>query len=1192
MKIISIKSLNINSLKGSTEINFAELTKDSALFAITGPTGSGKSTILDVISCALYGQTARLKNPNDLMSRNCGEAYCEVEFEIRGKSYRSSWTQKRARKKHDGAFQTAKMELVDLEEDKILPLKSREVPKKIEELSGLDFGRFTQSMLLAQGGFDAFLKANEKERSALLEKITGTRIYADISIAIFEKHRAYQQEMDSDQKILESIELLDNSVVQEKQKQLNENIVKKRETDEELKKLTLTLNWLERLLELTRDSKKDEEEFREVSKLKEENKISFEKLALANRALNVFSAFTSHKQLQNSIEVDKTVAINLSNELTMLDKETKSKDKEYSLIKKGFEEDNVEFEMQKQKLKEAREVQTKEKETQVNLTKEKTLLKSKQSDLTLITDTLKSIVKEYDDIQKQVGTKKSYLLANAKDEKLVSVIGVIEQNIVELNKERKSLSDNQSQLEASDSASLTKETNYTLKKEEVNNLSITFKGKELAYTDIIQKSLNDFQIEEGSKKNLEDTQTLMRAMESYTKVVKKKEDEFKEHEKNSELVKSLSETKSISQQYIDEIKKHIETLREKQEKEQLLKKYEEDRTHLIDGEPCLLCGSPEHPYATALNEVQTDKTKEMIVSQVKELEDKEKALKELELRIGVAQTKKETSILEIKKLKLEIETLNSLFTQHSFKPSNDSELELKEREEELTRKLDVVKQNRIKKDELLIQRDSASKQLQVQEKLLNEIKSVLEKLNTEKEQLRLAVKSNEVKIKEYIVSLEVHLGKFELKLDLEKLDTQYEELVHRKELYSEVTETLKKLDIELNRNSISKKESETRVTLVAKEIGTVEVNIKELEINLANFSSKRIEILNVADLDVHEKEMTTKYKMAQEKEQLSKTALNELKIKREERLANKKNLDVKIAEDGKKLDVLRVELEELYKQNDFKDAQELKNAILDKNEKEELTIFCNTIEDRYKQTKTLKTETIKKLQEHEKESLSDKPIEELEVLQALLGQKVDALQESIGSDKKELELNQENSDKHKERIASLEKKKESFKVWVKLNELVGSADGTKFKKFAQGITLDQLINLANQHLNILSSRYTLARNQEKLLELEVVDAYQGNVVRPVSTLSGGESFIVSLALALGLSELASQKIAIDSLFLDEGFGTLDEESLETALNALNLLQSGGKMVGVISHVEALKERIPLQIRVVPRGDGTSFVEIG
>ncbi|EFU69386.1 nuclease sbcCD [Aliarcobacter butzleri JV22] len=157
--------------------------------------------------------------------------------------------------------------------------------------------------------------------------------------------------------------------------------------------------------------------------------------------------------------------------------------------------------------------------------------------------------------------------------------------------------------------------------------------------------------------------------------------------------------------------------------------------------------------------------------------------------------------------------------------------------------------------------------------------------------------------------------------------------------------------------------------------------------------------------------------------------------------------------------------------------------------------------------------------------------------------------------------------------------------------MIGSASGDKFAKFAQGITLDQLIYLANKHLQILSPRYELQRSNDssKLLEIEIIDGFQCDVVRPVSTLSGGESFIVSLSLALGLSALASQKISIDSLFLDEGFGTLDSDSLELALNALNQLQSSGKMVGVISHVEALKERIPLQIRVMPKGDGTSLL---
>lgn len=1191
MKIISIKSLNINSLKGITEINFAELTKDSALFSITGPTGSGKSTILDIISCALYGRTARLNNPNDLMSRNSGEAYCEVEFEIRGKLYRSSWTQKRAHKKYDGTFQTAKMELVDLEEDKILPLKSREVPKKIEELSGLDFGRFTQSMLLAQGSFDAFLKADAKERSALLEKITGTQIYADISIAIFEKHRGFAQEMDSDQKVLESIQLLDQEVVEKMQKQLTQNLLTKKETDEELKKLTVALNWQQRFVELTNDSTRYEEEFKEVIKLKEENKDSFLKLAIANRALNVYSTFSSYNQLQKSVSDDKNTALKLTQELMLLNEEIKNKDKEYLDVKKVFESESIEFELQSKKLKDARETQTQEREAQIGLTKEKSSLASKTDSLKELTNTLSSIVKEYDELQKQVGIQNSYLLANAKDEKLVSVIGIIEQNIREYKKEQQSLLDNQGKLELIVNTVQLQERNYSLKKEEVDKLSSAFKEKELAYVHLEQASQNDFKIEETSKKSLDDIQTIKRALESYTKIVKNKEKEFEEYQKNSDLVNSLSETKNVSKRYIDEIKKHIETLREKQEKEQLLKKYEEDRNNLVEGEACSLCGSTQHPFVNTLNEIHIDKTKQMIIDQANELEDKEKALKELELRLATVEEKKETSRLEIEKLDKELVILNGLFKEHSFELTSNSEIELNEREEEVNTKLDEIKKNRIQKDELLKRRDSSAKELQVADKSLNEMKSSLERVSAEKEQLTLAIQSNESKIKEYINRLELEIGKFELTLDLEKLDIQYEELVKRKELFTENSEALRELDVELNKCSVSKKESETKADSLAKEISEIEVKIKELETNLSKLSSKRIEILNVADLDVHEKEITAKYKMAQEREQTTKAALNGLTVKSEERLVNKKSLDIEIAEDEKKLEILKAELEELYKQNDFKDTDELQNAMLDKDEREELDAFCKTIEDRYKQTQTLKEETVKKLQEHQKEPQTNKPIEELEIIQALLGQKSDSLQESIGSDKKELELNQENSDKHKERIASLEKKKESFKVWVKLNELVGSADGTKFKKFAQGITLDQLINLANQHLNILSARYTLSRTQDKLLELEIIDAYQGNVVRPVSTLSGGESFIVSLALALGLSELASQKIAIDSLFLDEGFGTLDEDSLETALNALNLLQSGGKMVGVISHVEALKERIPLQIKVVPNGDGTSFVEL-
>ena len=153
------------------------------------------------------------------------------------------------------------------------------------------------------------------------------------------------------------------------------------------------------------------------------------------------------------------------------------------------------------------------------------------------------------------------------------------------------------------------------------------------------------------------------------------------------------------------------------------------------------------------------------------------------------------------------------------------------------------------------------------------------------------------------------------------------------------------------------------------------------------------------------------------------------------------------------------------------------------------------------------------------------------------------------------------------------------------------ADGAKFSRFAQGLTLNHLVYLANEQLNKLDGRYQLQCQQNETLGLSVLDTWQGDSVRDTKTLSGGESFLVSLALALALSDLVSSKTSIDSLFLDEGFGTLDNDTLEVALDALDNLNASGKMIGIISHVESLKERIAVQIKVEKQsGLGVSVLD--
>lgn len=178
----------------------------------------------------------------------------------------------------------------------------------------------------------------------------------------------------------------------------------------------------------------------------------------------------------------------------------------------------------------------------------------------------------------------------------------------------------------------------------------------------------------------------------------------------------------------------------------------------------------------------------------------------------------------------------------------------------------------------------------------------------------------------------------------------------------------------------------------------------------------------------------------------------------------------------------------------------------------------------------------------------------------------------------------------------LEASKTELGRWDKLRDLIGQKDGTKFRRFAQTLTLQRLVEAGNFHLNGISGRYQMRHKaatklDKETLELEIIDTYQNDNRRPTSTLSGGETFIVSLALALGLSDLAAGKLVIQSLFIDEGFGTLDEKILDQAMTALEQLQAQGKTIGLISHVKELRERIRCQIQLEPVGDGFSRIEV-
>ena len=251
MKILSLRLKNLNSLKGEWKIDFtAEPFKDNGLFAITGPTGAGKTTLLDAICLALYHRTPRISSlsdkTNQLMTRHTADCLAEVEFEVKGVGYRAFWSQRRARDKADGQLQGPKVELAAAD-GQIITDKINEKLRETERLTGLDFERFTKSMLLAQGGFAAFLEANANQRAELLEELTGTDIYGQISQRVFEQCREVKVALDQLRARADGVELLSEEQRSELQAQAEQLAIDEAALGTEQTELQRQHRWCEDL---------------------------------------------------------------------------------------------------------------------------------------------------------------------------------------------------------------------------------------------------------------------------------------------------------------------------------------------------------------------------------------------------------------------------------------------------------------------------------------------------------------------------------------------------------------------------------------------------------------------------------------------------------------------------------------------------------------------------------------------------------------------------------------------------------------------------------------------------------------------------------------------------------------------------------------------------------------------------------
>jgi len=1073
MKILNLRFNNLNSLYGEWEIDFTtdEYISDG-IFAVTGPTGSGKSTILDAICLALYGRTPRLEkvnnSGNEIMSRQTGECFAEVTFETMSGKYCCQWSQHRARKKADGKLAVAKHEISDARTGDLIASKKREVAENVEKVTGMDFDRFTRSMLLAQGGFAAFLQADSDERAPILEQMTGTEIYTDISKMVHEKHS----------KEVEALKLLKAEtagiviLTEEEETELAEGLVGKEaeekthsKVDEAVKK---AIQWLRGIDTLNNELIKINQESEESTKQLVAFKPNREKLRKAQKAAGIES---EHVALQSMRKEQ-------SNDKTTLEASVKLQPD----IEEDLKQKDVALKSEKESLATQRAAQVKEQELTKQVRKLDTKIFGKCDDL-------KTVTAEQQNIEKEIKSQLKILKQTKTKKKEVEKKALVATAYLAENK-------NDSNLLAA----------LTGIKEQINNYQTTDKKESSAKS--AQKSGNQL-------------------VKTATAAYKKKQNACEDlKEKHKISVQQVATVKVLIEKLLDgnllrEHREKHESLLREQGLINKINSLEEERVNLEDNKACPLCGSLQHPYAEgnipAVGEIE--KQINALATLIKNIEDEEIKLKSAE----------------------------------------DGEKSAKENLTEANNSL--VK--------LESKRDQAIKDL-------DHTKGELESANDQCET-----------IGQKIISQILPFGITELPQN--KPSSIYDALKVRSDKWQECNT--------LSANSkISSDELNAEINKIIAIIETYNKSLNSKNsIKLAHkndfdqYTAKRKDLYADKDPDGEEKKIAEIIHKLEETIERSTVNRDNTAHKSTELKSRIKSLKEDIAKRSPHLTNAETSFISSCKKAEFDDEQMFAACLLPQDEKAQLIQKEKEVDSKKADIDTRKKDREAKLKDETAKKVTEESLGNLIASQTETQALLSSLRENIGATKEKQSNNTKAKESIKEKQAQIDSQSRECIRWTNLHSLIGSADGKKYRNFAQGLTFEIMVSHANNQLCKMSSRYLLVRDKEQPLELNVIDNYQAGEVRSTKNLSGGESFIISLSLALGLSKMASRKVRVDSLFLDEGFGTLDEDALDIALNTLAALQQDGKLIGVISHVATLKERINTQINIIPATGGKSTI---
>ena len=560
MRIEKVTFKNLNSLTGIWSIDFTnERYREDGIFAITGPTGAGKSTVLDAICLALYGQTPRLatisKSTNEIMTRQTGDCFAEVVFSTGKGRYRSHWSQRRARNKPDGSLQPAKQELVNLDTNEMVNLK-KGIADKINELTGLDFKRFTRSMLLAQGDFAAFLKASSDDRAVILEKITGMEIYSEISEKVYRRMDEESKALKALESQLGGIEVLADDVRKEMESQKDALTLKETQLKQSQNAIQEALTWKKTVKGLEEAAQALVEKDKALQNEKEAFKPSAQKLQVALRAQKVDSSY----------EALKTIRETLNQTTQLRDKAAREK----PVAEEALKAAQAACDSSKTRWDEAENTRQSAMPIISDVRLRDAAIKKQSIDLEELKKEVESLQESINQRQKELLDKESALSGLKEETRLL-------EQYLKSHAGEKVLVSAYSGLEAS--SDHLKEIEDEIKRLQKDDEKSKNREKELRA-----------QFEKGTQD--------LNALRSTAERLKNQQEKVTEELKG--VLQGETEQSLVTQ---------LDALKEKRHYRQLVQSLKEHRKGLQDGAPCPLCGATHHPYAEgnipAVDEIQT-----------------------------------------------------------------------------------------------------------------------------------------------------------------------------------------------------------------------------------------------------------------------------------------------------------------------------------------------------------------------------------------------------------------------------------------------------------------------------------------------------------------------------------------------------------------------------------------------------------